>query len=159
MKIKKFFTSLVAVVIMAVSVGALNVSASGTVKGTVSGSGTATKVTYSFDVDGNYYSRTNNGSHYGMTSSRGFVITTQKTYTVTFNGISTAATVYIYNESTDAKVASFTIPKYTSGMSTLYSGLNLSAGQYYVKVVSSSKTTYSTGSFYISGVAGTYTHS
>ena len=66
--------------------------------------------------------------------------------------------MYIYRESNNAKVAAISIPKYSSGMPTIYKNVDLYAGQYYVHVISDSSTTYSTGSFTVKKISGTYNH-
>ncbi|MDD7556185.1 hypothetical protein [Ruminococcus sp.] len=43
-------------------------------------------------------------------------------------------------------------------MPTIYKNVDLSAGQYYVHVISDSSTTYSTGSFTVKKISGTYNH-
>ena len=145
-------------VIMMVTVLCTYAFASGTVTGTLRGSGTDSYMYYSFDVDGASYSATNNDSHYGQTSKNGFVTSANKRYQITFEGLKVGATVYIFSESTKTQVCSFIIPVYTSGMPTLSYFAELDAGQYYVKVVSNSKDTYSTGSFRVYGITGTYNH-
>ena len=156
---KRTFAALIAATTMAVGMSGMSASASGDVDGTRSGSGSNTKMTYEFDVDGNYVSRTNNNAHYGQTSTSGFSVSKDATYTISFSGLSVAAKVYIYEEDTNSLAFSFTIPKYQSGMPTLYTTPSLDAGQYYVKVVSNSYSTYTVGSFIVHGVSGSYTHS
>lgn len=158
---KKLFKKITVSLLAAVTIFGLlsaNAFAAGRVSGIRYGSGSSTYVDYFFDVDGNYYSRTNNGAHYGQTSTTGFSVSSSGTYSISFGGIPTGATVYIYNEKTNAQICGITIPVYQSGMPTLYYSANLDAGQYYVKVVSASYETYSIGSFRVNGVSGTYTH-
>lgn len=158
---KKLFKRMAAItmtMVMMFSVLCVNAFAAGTVDGELHGSGTSTYISYSFDVDGNNYSPSNNGAHYGQTSEEGFAVSSKGSYKITFDGIRTKANVYIYNESSDALACSFFIPVYQSGMPTLSYSADLDEGQYYVKVVSSSYDTYSTGGFRVYGISGKYNH-
>ncbi len=156
---KKITASIMAVTTLTVSMVGTSANAAGTISASTSGSGTTTKITYSFDVDGNYNSRTNNGAHYGQTGSKGFSISSNSSVTFSFGGARNAgANVKIYRESDNSKVTEFNIPIIQSGMPTLYYYETLSPGQYYVKIRSDSSSTYSTGGFTVSYISGTYTH-
>ena len=142
--------------------------ASGTVGHTTGGSGSSTYVNYSFDVDGNYYDPvgyfdSGNSSHYGKTSTRGFAVSSPygntANVTFTFSGAyNSGAYVVVYNESTQICEGSFTIPLHQSGMGTLTYSMTLPNGQHYVKIVSSTLITYSTGTVKVSGISGHYKH-
>lgn len=136
----------------------VNTFAAGTVTGETYGSGSNTNITYSFDVDGYYNSPKRNDAHYGQTSEIGFVISSSGLYNISFGGTAVGATIYIYKEGTTTQVHKINIPAFQPGMPTLSSNYSFKPGQYYVKVVSASLTTYSTGSFTIKEISGTYTH-
>lgn len=136
----------------------VNTFAAGTVTNEMYGSGSNTNITYSFDVDGNLDERDDNDAHCGQTSNKGFAISSSGLYNISFGGTAVGATIYIYKERTKTQVHKINIPAFQPGMPTLSSNYSFEPGQYYVKVVSASYTTYSTGSFTIKGVAGRYTH-
>lgn len=153
--LKRVVASITAIVSLAVSAVSINASASGTVTHSTNGSTAA----YSFDVDGNNTSSTNNGSHYGQSSGLYISIVNSGYYSVTFNGASnSSATVYFYkfnsnNTVSSTPYASFNIPQSVSGMPTLYGSIYLASGKYLVKFVSNSYSSYSSGYFAINGVA------
>lgn len=147
------------------AVSSLTASAAGTVEGWITGSGSSRTARYTFDVDGNHTNVEfpDTGAHQGQYSTTSFYISATKNYTFHFSGASNAgATVTIYKQTVAGPVNSghmvsmggFLVPKYYPGMPTLHYSMKLDAGYYYyVKAISDSETTYSSGSFYVTGVA------
>lgn len=157
-KNRRIFSGLIASVLTFSLLGT-SAFASGTVTGTSGGYGSSTYIEYSFDADGNSYSTSDDGAHHGKTSVDGFAVSSAGSYRISYDGASsTGANVYIFSEASNALICNFNIPVYQSGMPTLNYYADLSAGQYYVKVVSSSNNTYSTGRFRVNGISGTYRH-
>lgn len=156
---KKFAVSLVTIGALSASLASFSASASGTVRCSTTGTGTNTAAIYNYDVDGSTYRFGKTGAHQGQIGSKGFAVSSSGSYQFMYSGASNAgATVYVFRESDDTRVATISIPKYVSGMPTIYKNVDLSGGQYYVHVVSDSSSTYSTGSFTVKKISGTYNH-
>lgn len=154
-------SAMAAAMLLALSINAF---ASGYVNGTMSGTGSGTSVKYTFNVDGS--GSTCDGyqegaAHDGAIGSLGFSVSDTKNYTLSYSGTdgNAEANVYIYSEKTNTITNHFSIPVRGGGMPTITTTIKLNAGQYYVKVISASCSTYSTGSFTLSGISGTYNHS
>ena len=133
--------------------------ASGTVTGSLMGTGAYSYIKYVDDVDGNLTGFFDNDTHHGAVSSVGFALVGTTSVTVQYAGMSNAsATLYIYREGYTTPYTSVNLVKYVNGMGTINTSVSLPAGQFYVKVVSGSNNTYSSGTVYIKYVAGMYYH-
>lgn len=107
--------------------------------------------------DGNLSSLTNEGAHYGASSNMCFTVNSADSYQVSFGGASNSgAKIKIYNYDTNANVATIDVPVSTSEMPTLYTNISLSSGKYYVKVVSTSYSTYSSSSFSVYNISSIF---
>lgn len=154
MKIRKRITALFSAVVMAASMLSIEASATGSVNYSYSGS-TSTSVCYSFaNVDGtNFGSGSNYGVHLGQKSTVRFSVPSTQYYTVSFPGTTgSGAKVRICIYGSEFYVSEVSIPLQSPGMTTVSTPVYIPAGQYYIKVSSTSTTTKTAGSITFYGV-------
>lgn len=159
--IKKALSTLLSGAILFSGILSYSASASGNVNMTkITKVGSKVKVTYSYDVDGNFtdsQNRRRNEYKYGNFACDGFAITGRKVVTFKFGGASySGARFEICKQDTDggitdkdAPVATIDIPKASVGMPTLSRDITLPTGKYSVRVVSKSEPTSSKGTVII----------
>ncbi len=160
MKLRKRIAALGAAMTMAVSMMNIGASAYGTIPtGTPSGTTGNRNISYSYaDVDGNYTSGLKNeGSQHGKIARPGFKITTAGTYTISFSGSSGAGATLIIcrvdGNSLTQLGNTIGVPLHYAGMpSSVPAYHNFTPGIYCIKVVSTSSSVRTAGSFTVKGV-------
>lgn len=163
--IKKTLSTLLSGVILFSGALSYSAYADGEISRSTIKAGSQVKVTYSFDVDGNKTDPKNNRNNdykYGQHSNKGFVISKQKTVTLSYGGASySSAKFEIYKQDTNGNIiitgkpiATVSVPKATNGMPTLSRNITLPAGKYAVKVISESESSSSKGAVTISYADG-----
>lgn len=160
MKLRKRIAALGAAMTMAVSMMSIGASAYGTIPdGSVSGAIGNRNISYSYsDVDGNSTNYlTNELSGHGKIARPGFKITSYGTYTITFSGSSGAGATLIIcrvdGNTLTQSGNSIGVPIHSAGMpSSVPAYRYLSPGTYCIKVVSTSSSVRTAGSFTVKGV-------